>query len=625
MNALSHRNLRIAWGALRDYGVGSYVLWRERHRFRAAVDELNPIAIFLEFDVFPDLRDDRVDQLDIECNGPGGVLNFRCAGQRGDLAPQRAPALVKALLRVGIQHIELDTSLESGQIGEAILIALRAGPELAGSVPGRTIYIGWEPARLASALVGLHGYKKFCAVLRVNRSERRLTVKYAYCPLLLSRLLQRYSRSAGQFSDHRAFFRLAPRAALLTFLLFVLPAGLESLSPWWRIGATVTTGGIAALALWTGLHAIGSIQYDKEHYETVRKAYLDQTRHLARFPEVNPDPILELDLDGNIIFTNATANNILARSGVPPSECGLLLPPDRPGIIRSALNMQNGTHSFEHSVGNRTYRYTTSAFPDDSAVIVSGKDITELREAERALRALNRNLEERIRDRTLELALTQDVTIMCLAGLAEIRDPETGLHLDRTRHYVRALAEKLRSHPRFENVLTEESIHRAYKSAPLHDIGKVGICDAVLLKPGRLSAAEFEEIKTHPVLGGDALQIAENRLGFNSFLTMAKEIAYFHHERWDGNGYPHGLSGDDIPWAARLMAIADVYDALTSRRPYKEPWSHEEARDEIVKNSGTQFDPDVVAAFIAIEAEFIYLSKKFAEPEVVTSASSRDL
>ena len=148
----------------------------------------------------------------------------------------------------------------------------------------------------------------------------------------------------------------------------------------------------------------------------------------------------------------------------------------------------------------------------------------------------------------------------------------------------------------------------------LHDIGKVGVSDAVLLKPGKLTDEEFDEIKTHCKLGGDALRIAEERMGFNTFLTMAKEIAYYHHERWDGRGYPFGKSGEDIPWAARLMSVADVYDALTSRRPYKEPWSHSDARAEILKHRGSQFDPDVVDAFIATEDEFVRLSKEYAEP-----------
>lgn len=280
-----------------------------------------------------------------------------------------------------------------------------------------------------------------------------------------------------------------------------------------------------------------------------------------------------------------------------------------------SVRAHDHTYDFEHTAGSRILDYTVSAFPDDKTVIVSGRDVTQLKHIEKELRSLNRNLDATVQERTQELALTQDVTILCLAGLAETRDPETGRHLDRTRHYVRILAERLRDHPRFSEHLSEQAIHRAFKSAPLHDIGKVGVPDAVLLKPGRLTPEEFEQIKVHPIFGGDALRIAEEQLGFNSFLTMAKEIAYYHHERWDGRGYPYGLSGDDIPWPARLMALADVYDALTSKRPYKEPWTHDQARAEIVKNRGTQFDTDIVDAFIAVEHKFIEFAHTYAEPE----------
>lgn len=185
------------------------------------------------------------------------------------------------------------------------------------------------------------------------------------------------------------------------------------------------------------------------------------------------------------------------------------------------------------------------------------------------LRDKNAFLEAEVEKRTREVMAIQDVTIMALTSLAETRDSDTGNHIRRTQNYVRALARKLSLHPRFSSFLTLANINLLFKSAPLHDIGKVGIPDRILLKPGRLTPEEFEIMKTHTTLGRDALAHAEQMLGTEvAFLTLAKEIAYSHQEKWDGSGYPQGLKGDDIPISARLMAVADVYDALISRRVY---------------------------------------------------------
>lgn len=239
-----------------------------------------------------------------------------------------------------------------------------------------------------------------------------------------------------------------------------------------------------------------------------------------------------------------------------------------------------------------------------------------LREHLRELREMNETLEYRVRVRTYELLLTRDVTIMSLTTLAETRDRETGEHIQRTQLYVKTLAERLRNHPRFRAVLRDdETIDQLYRSAPLHDIGKVGVPDAILLKPGRLTPEEFDRMKQHPVYGGDALRWAESRLGSNSFLQFAREIAYHHHEKWDGSGYPLGLAGDAIPVGARLMALADVYDALISKRYYKEAFPHEQARQILLEGRGRHFDPDVVDAFIATEAEFQRIAREFVDPE----------
>ena len=221
------------------------------------------------------------------------------------------------------------------------------------------------------------------------------------------------------------------------------------------------------------------------------------------------------------------------------------------------------------------------------------------------LRDKSAYLEREVTLRTLEVQALQDVTMMAMASLAETRDDETGNHIRRTQLYVKALAERLSTHPRFEAVLNTQMIDLIYKSAPLHDIGKIGIPDHILLKPGKLTDHEFEVVKEHTLLGRKAIEGAERRLGMRvRFLNVAKDMACCHHERWDGTGYPLCLAGDAIPVPGRLMALADVYDAIISRRIYKSASTHEQACSAIVKGRGTQFDPDVVDAFIDIAEEF---------------------
>jgi adenylate cyclase len=224
-----------------------------------------------------------------------------------------------------------------------------------------------------------------------------------------------------------------------------------------------------------------------------------------------------------------------------------------------------------------------------------------------------RREEQRAREQTHELAMVQEATIESLSSLVETRDPETGGHIKRTQSYVKTLAEGLRQHPRFREELDDENIDLMGKSAPLHDIGKVGVSDRILLKAGKLTPPEFEEMKKHTVYGRDALQSAEKKLGRISFLRFAWEIAYTHHERWDGSGYPRGLGGEEIPVSGRLMALADVYDAMTSRRIYKPPVPHDEAVGVILEEKGRHFDPDVVDAFLKAEHKFREISRKHAD------------
>jgi putative two-component system response regulator len=240
------------------------------------------------------------------------------------------------------------------------------------------------------------------------------------------------------------------------------------------------------------------------------------------------------------------------------------------------------------------------------------------------LRDKNAYLEAEVGRRTKEVQMVQDVTIMAMASLAETRDNETGNHIRRTQNYVRALAKKLQSHPIYGPQLDDATVEMLYKSAPLHDIGKVGIPDAILLKPGKLTDDEFRVMKTHTTLGRDAILAAEKLIDApSSFLKLAREIAHYHQEKWDGSGYPEGLRGDSIPLSARLMAVADVYDALISRRVYKEPMPHDKAVAIIREGRDRHFDPHMVDAFLQIAEEFQDIAARFADSAEDVKAKAR--
>ncbi len=242
-----------------------------------------------------------------------------------------------------------------------------------------------------------------------------------------------------------------------------------------------------------------------------------------------------------------------------------------------------------------------------------------LKNARELLQNQNEYLEQKVVERTRQLSLMQDATIMAMATMAETRDNETGNHIRRTQNYVQALARQLAPHPRFSSVLTEKNIELLFKCAPLHDIGKVGIPDRILLKPGKLDSDEFEIMKLHTVYGRDTIMIVEKFIGgSNDFLTFAREIAHSHQEKWDGSGYPENLVGEAIPVSARLMAVADVYDALISKRVYKPAFSHQEAMDIMKKGRGTHFDPDILDAFFTIEGRFAQIAAEFRDAEAET-------
>lgn len=232
------------------------------------------------------------------------------------------------------------------------------------------------------------------------------------------------------------------------------------------------------------------------------------------------------------------------------------------------------------------------------------QDVTAMKEAEEKLERYSKHLEEMVSEQVQEISEAQMSTIFALVKLSESRDDDTGAHIERTASFCKLLAEKARLHAAFVGQIDDGFLEAIYKASPLHDIGKVGISDAILLKPGRLTKEEFEIMKTHVDIGYQTLLTIGRRYKNNAFLKMGLEITRYHHEKWDGSGYQQGLSGDEIPLSARIMAISDVYDALRSRRVYKEPYSHERSCAIMTESKGSHFDPRLVDIFLKTNAEF---------------------
>ena len=317
----------------------------------------------------------------------------------------------------------------------------------------------------------------------------------------------------------------------------------------------------------------------------VRAANSGESALRAAASEPRPDLVL---LD--VMMSDMDGYTVLRRLRDSPATA------DIPVIFLTALA---GDRDEEYGFQLGAADYITKPI---KPIVVQARVRTQLeaKQARDALKGQNIFLEAEVARRMAENDLTQLVTIRALAHLAETRDPETGNHIHRTQNYVQILALRLREHPRFSTFLNQRNIDLLTKSAPLHDIGKVGIPDSILQKPGPLTPAEWEIMKTHARLGSEAIEQAETDAEKPvAFLILAKEIAHWHHEKWDGSGYPDGLAGDAIPISARLMAVADVFDALISARVYKPAMSYAEARETIVAACGKHFDPEVVDAFIA--------------------------
>ena len=279
---------------------------------------------------------------------------------------------------------------------------------------------------------------------------------------------------------------------------------------------------------------------------------------------------------------------------------------DIPIIFISALTE---TLDKVKAFGSGGVDYVTKPFQFDE-VEARVETHLRLRRLQLELEKHNFHLEDLVKEKVAEISDSQMATIIAVAKLAEYRDDETGYHIERTRIFCKVLAEKMRENLRYTDSINDAFIENIYHAATLHDIGKVGIPDNILLKPGKLTPEEFEVIKTHTVIGARTLQASRSKYPRNAFVNMGIAIAHSHHERWDGNGYPDGLVGEDIPLSARIMALADVYDALRSKRPYKEAFSHDKSCGIILEAAGRDFDPMVIDAFKAVTSEFADFRKR---------------
>lgn len=241
------------------------------------------------------------------------------------------------------------------------------------------------------------------------------------------------------------------------------------------------------------------------------------------------------------------------------------------------------------------------------ARISAEKNVERLRQMQDEL-LHQKQIEEKVR----EISSAQLATIFAIAKLAECRDEDTGRHLERVREYCRLIAETLRTDSPYASLVDEDFIECIQQAAPLHDIGKIAIPDRVLLKPGKLDNDEFEIMKSHTVIGSENLQMVYNSYPGNVFVGMGIEIALYHHEKWDGSGYPDGLIGKNIPLSARIMALADVYDALRSDRCYRKGMTHEQTKAIILEGDGSHFDPTLIKVFLAQETSFRKIQHEYA-------------
>jgi PAS domain S-box-containing protein len=352
--------------------------------------------------------------------------------------------------------------------------------------------------------------------------------------------------------------------------------------------------------------ALAQSKRQRERHQQTKKRELDLHSYRHMF-ESSLDPMMIADLDGSLLHVNEAfvRHYGATRPELPPRRMCLLSGSETDATweeVSEAL-VKTGHWSGEIQRSGYVAILSISAINDDAgeayAYAAVEKDVSARHRLEQQARA------------------AQYEVIFALAKLAEYRDPETGAHLERMRRYSRILAQQMGRSQKYQWLISDEYVEAVYYSSPLHDIGKVGIPDSVLLKPGNLTAPEWKTMQGHTLIGAEVLSAAGETLSQKTWLSLALTIASQHHERFDGSGYPSGLKGTEIDLSARIVALADAYDAITSKRVYKAAMSHEIARQRIVAGSGGHFDPDVVDAFLQIEDEFIAIRNRFSDEQPV--------
>jgi PAS domain S-box-containing protein len=388
-------------------------------------------------------------------------------------------------------------------------------------------------------------------------------------------------------------------------------------------GPNVGGMGLRVIVLCLFLIFGSHVQFTINNRKRAEQALKESEEKYRSILESIEEGYYEVDPDGNFTFVNDATHRIL---GVAKAEL--------PGRnIRQFLTAESDRKLFEtfqacRRGGRSVKAFDTELQRGDAVLFIEASTGLRKNQAGEAI-GFRGMLRDRTEKKKLEMDLLESyrkvqnaraATILGLAKLAEYRDEGTGTHLERIREYARLLTGEMARRPGHPESIDQRYIDDIYNSAILHDIGKVGISDAVLLKPGELTYEEFEVIKCHTQFGGDALTAIESQIEGRSFLHIGKEIAYNHHEKWDGSGYPAGLKGQAIPLAARIVAVADVYDALTTKRFYKEAFSHAKARQIILDLRGSHFDPAVVDAFSAIEGQFDRIRQEKLDQERKTIA-----
>jgi PAS domain S-box-containing protein len=398
-------------------------------------------------------------------------------------------------------------------------------------------------------------------------------------------------------------------------LLYVFPVALVAVRFGLRGGVAAALLGVAIALVWyLRAEHFASSGWDLAAYSTafllvgaligaIRDDRRMLERALAHHQELSLDLVCTVSLDGRLLWVNEAWTRTLGHTAAELCTRPLLEfvhPDDREAAVRELRRQaEEGTPLYNFQ--NRwvrtdgTYRWlewTARRDPNADQVLAVGRDVTERKQAEEAIANYRARLEQAVRDRTAELERAQRETLRRLALAAEFRDNDTFAHTERVGETSALIAEQLG--------LPEATIRLIRLAAPLHDVGKLGVPDAILLKQGELTPLEFEMMKQHTLDG--ARMLSEST---SDVLRLAEQIALNHHERWDGSGYPRGLRGEEIPLAARIVGVADVFDALTHARPYKPAWRIEDALAEIRRGSGTQFDPAVVGAFEDLDEDTI--------------------